>query len=86
MPDKKPFTQAFEADPALKKILQASQNISVTEEELLEQRMSFAFGLCQGQYDVTELALEPPQSPCNAALAAERQDQRPECNDEQNTE
>ena len=77
MADRQQFTKTVEPDPELKKIVEASQNIPVTEEELREQRMSFAFGLCRGQYDVTELALEPPQSPCSAAPAAE-QDQPPE--------
>jgi len=80
------FTLTVEPDPELKKILEASQNIPVTEEELCEQGISFAFGLCKRQYDVTELAVGPPQSACNAEVGVERQDQQPESNGEQNVQ
>jgi len=86
MADRQQFTKTVEPDPELKKIVEASQNIPVTEEELREQRMSFAFGLCRGQYDVTELSVGLPQSTCNAALGVERQDQQVESNGEKNSE
>jgi hypothetical protein len=44
MADRQQFSRTVEPDPELKKILEASRNIPVTEEELHEQRISFAFG------------------------------------------
>jgi hypothetical protein len=73
-------------DPELKEILEASRNVLLTEEELSEQQVSFAFGLCRGQYDVAELAVGLRQSACNAVLGVERRDQPPESNGEQNRE
>jgi hypothetical protein len=84
MADRQHFTPTVEPDPELKKVPEASRSNPVTEEELREQRMSFAFGLCQGQYDVTELAVGLPQSACSTALGVERQEQQPESNVEQN--
>ncbi len=86
MADRQQFTRTGGTDLELKKILETSRNIPVTEEELREQRISFAFGLCRGQYDVTELSVGLPQSTCNAALGAERQDQQLESNGEKNGE
>ena len=86
MADRQQPTRPVDPDPEVKEVLEASQNTPVTEEELREQRTSFAFGLCKRQYDVTELAMGPPQSPCNAALGVERQDQQPESKGEQNGE
>jgi hypothetical protein len=86
MADRQQFTRPLEPDAELTKVPEASPSIPLTEEELQEQRTSFAFGLCKRQYDVTELALGPPQSACNAALGAERQDQQPESDGEQNGE
>jgi hypothetical protein len=83
MADRQQFTRPVEPDPEVKEV-QASQNIPVTEEELREQRTSFAFGLCKQQYDVAELAVAPPQSACNAVLGVQRQDQQPESKGEQN--
>jgi len=44
MADRKQFFGDLQADPELKKALEASRHIPVTEEELHEQRISFAFG------------------------------------------
>lgn len=44
MADRKQFERIPAIDPELNRLLQASRNISVTEEELHEQRISFAFG------------------------------------------
>ena len=44
MPDRKQFIGADTADPELRKLLDASRDTSVSEEELHEQRISFAFG------------------------------------------
>jgi hypothetical protein len=44
MADRQQFSRTVEPDPELKRILEASRNIPVTEEELHEQRISFAFG------------------------------------------
>jgi len=44
MADRKQFLGDIKADPQLKKVLEASRQIQVTEEELQEQRISFAFG------------------------------------------
>jgi hypothetical protein len=84
MADRQQVTQRGEPDPELKKIPEASQTIPVSEEELREQRRSFAFGLCKRQYDVAELNVEPPSSAGNAAPGVERQDQPPEANGKQN--
>jgi hypothetical protein len=86
MADRQQFTRTVDPDPELKEILEASRNIPVTEEELSEQQINFAFGLCHGQYDATELAVGLPQSACNAVLGVERQDQQPESNGKQNGE
>jgi hypothetical protein len=44
MADRKQFLGDIKADPELKKILEKSRHTQVTEEELTEQRISFAFG------------------------------------------
>jgi hypothetical protein len=44
MADRKQFFGEIKADPDLQKILEASRRTRVTEEELREQRISFAFG------------------------------------------
>jgi hypothetical protein len=44
MADRKQFLGNIKANPELKKVLEASRNTQVTEEELQEQRISFAFG------------------------------------------
>jgi len=42
--DRQQFLRPIPADPELRKILDASKTTQVTEEELREQRISFAFG------------------------------------------
>ena len=44
MADRKQFLGAIEINPALKKVLAETRNTEVTEKELEEQRISFAFG------------------------------------------
>ncbi|HEV2960372.1 MAG TPA: hypothetical protein VG649_00990 [Candidatus Angelobacter sp.] len=44
MADRKQFLNPKPADPELLRILEASKNQQVTEEDLHEQRISFAFG------------------------------------------
>jgi hypothetical protein len=44
MADRKQFFKTVQPDPELLKILEASRNTEVTEAELVEQRISFAFG------------------------------------------
>jgi hypothetical protein len=44
MADRKQFLRDVEPDPELTKILEASKAKEVTEEELRQQRISFAFG------------------------------------------
>lgn len=44
MPDRKQFQNVTAPDPELMRLLDASRNKVVTEEELQEQRVSFAFG------------------------------------------
>jgi hypothetical protein len=42
--DRKHFFGEIKTDPELAKLLESSRNIKVTEDELREQRISFAFG------------------------------------------
>ncbi len=44
MADRQQFLSTIKPDPELAKMLEASRNIPATEEELREQRISFAFG------------------------------------------
>jgi hypothetical protein len=44
MADRKQFQNVTAADPELMSLLEAMRNKPVTEEELHEQRISFAFG------------------------------------------
>lgn len=44
MADRKQFLGVSEVDPKLKELLEATKDREVTEEELHEQRVSFAFG------------------------------------------
>lgn len=44
MADRKQFSGELKIDPELQRALEASRNVQVTEEELREQRISFAFG------------------------------------------
>jgi hypothetical protein len=44
MADRQQFLRSIPADPELQKILEASKGTEVTEAELKEQRISFAFG------------------------------------------
>jgi hypothetical protein len=44
MADRKQFLGNIKADPELKKALERSRQTQVTEEELQEQRISFAYG------------------------------------------
>ena len=44
MADRKQFLGVTDVDPELQRALDASRQIQVTEDELREQRISFAFG------------------------------------------
>lgn len=44
MADRQQFLKKVEADPELAQILERSKTAPVTEEELREQRISFAYG------------------------------------------
>ena len=44
MADRKQFLGNIKADPELKRVLDGSRQRQVTEDELQEQRISFAFG------------------------------------------
>jgi hypothetical protein len=44
MADRKQFLGNIKVNPELKKVLETSRGKQVTEEELQEQRISFAFG------------------------------------------
>lgn len=44
MADRQQFLRVAQPDPELLEVLEASRDIAVTEEELHEQRISFAFG------------------------------------------
>jgi hypothetical protein len=44
MAERKPFLGHIKTDPELQKLLEASRRAPVTEDELREQRISFAYG------------------------------------------
>ena len=44
MADRQQFLSTVKPDPELATMLEASRNVPATEEELREQRISFAFG------------------------------------------
>jgi hypothetical protein len=44
MAERKPFLGPIQSDPELIKLMEESRRIPVTEDELREQRISFAFG------------------------------------------
>lgn len=44
MAERKPFLGKIKTDPELERLLETSKRKPVTEEELREQRISFAFG------------------------------------------
>jgi len=52
MADRKQFENTPEPDPELVRLLDASRNRVVTEEELREQRVSFAFGNAPNDSDL----------------------------------
>ena len=54
MADRKQFQNVTEPDPELMRLLEASRNQPVTEEELHEQRTSFAFGNALGSEHITK--------------------------------
>jgi hypothetical protein len=54
MADRKQFENVPAADPELTRLLQASQARQVSEEELREQRISFAFGNALGSDRITK--------------------------------
>jgi hypothetical protein len=44
MADRKQFSNDIETDPELERLLEQSRQIEITQEMLIEQRISFAFG------------------------------------------
>lgn len=54
MADRKQFENVPAPDPELTRLLDASRSRSVTEEELREQRISFAFGNGLGSERITK--------------------------------
>ena len=54
MADRKQFLGVSEADPELLKLLDATRDKVATEEELHEQRISFAFGNALGSESITK--------------------------------
>ena len=54
MADRKQFENVPASDPELTKLLEVSRTREVTEEELHEQRISFAFGNALGSERITK--------------------------------
>ncbi len=86
MTDPQQFARRVGPDPELKRILEPSRKIPLTEEELDEQEIDFAFGLCRGQYDLSELAAGPPLSACNTVRGVGPGNKQAECHGERDRE
>lgn len=54
MADRKQFKNIPQQDPDLLRLLESSRNKPVSEEELQEQRISFAFGNALNREDITK--------------------------------
>ena len=54
MADRKQFQNVTAPDPELMRLLETSRNQPVTEDELHEQRISFAFGNALGSEQITK--------------------------------
>jgi hypothetical protein len=54
MADRKQFLGVSETDPELQRLLDATKDRAATEEELREQRISFAFGNALGSESITK--------------------------------
>jgi hypothetical protein len=54
MADRKQFLGVSETDPELQRLLDATKDRADTEEELREQRISFAFGNALGSESITK--------------------------------
>ena len=54
MADRKQFLEIGLPNPDLLRILETSHDVSATEEELREQRISFAFGNAMGSETITK--------------------------------
>jgi hypothetical protein len=54
MADRKQFLNAAPADGDLLRLLDEKRNLRVTDEELREQRISFAFGNAMGSEAITK--------------------------------
>jgi hypothetical protein len=54
MADRKQFLNVAPADEELLRMLEATKDVPVTEEELREQRISFAFGNAMGSDLITK--------------------------------
>jgi hypothetical protein len=54
MADRKQFLAVEKADPELLRLLGDQKDVTATEEELREQRISFAFGNALGSESITK--------------------------------
>ena len=54
MADRKQFQNVREPDPELMRLLDAARNRPITEEELREQRISFAYGNAPASSGITK--------------------------------
>lgn len=54
MADRKQFLRTIQPDPELAKILEESKTVRVTEDELREQRISFAYGNAPQRSSITK--------------------------------
>ena len=54
MADRKQFLNVAPADEELLRMLEATRDVPVTEEQLREQRISFAFGNAMGSDSITK--------------------------------
>jgi hypothetical protein len=57
MAERKPFQNPPKTDPELQNLLDESVNRQVTEEELREQRISFAFGNALNSKGITKASV-----------------------------
>jgi hypothetical protein len=53
MADRKQFSNVVAPDAELVRLLDSTRDVQVTDEQLREQRMSFAFGNAQHTLDIT---------------------------------
>lgn len=54
MPARKPFLNAIEPDDDLLNLIETSKELEITESDIREQRISFAFGNALGRNNITK--------------------------------